>query len=139
MRGYYYQQLLRFYGGVPVDNKIYTLNDKDFMKPRNSYAECVDAIVKDLDSAALLLKDITPAKGRASEAAALALKSRVLLYAASDLHDANKAGAKSALLKAYTKPEYLMYTSGSQTERWKKQRKRQKQSWIGPVLPINWI
>ncbi len=126
LRGYYYQQLLRFYGGVPVDNKIYTLNDKDFMKPRNSYAECVDAIVKDLDSAALLLKDITPAKGRASETAALALKSRVLLYAASDLHDANKAGAKSALLKAYTKPEYLMYTSGSQTERWTKAKEAAK-------------
>lgn len=126
LRGYYYQQLLRFYGAVPIDNKIYTLNDKDFMVPRNTYAECVEAIVKDLDSASLLLKDLKTAKGRASETAALALKSRVLLYAASDLHDANRAGAKSALLKGYTKPEYLMYTSGSQVERWRKAKEAAK-------------
>lgn len=120
LRGYYYQQLLRFYGGIPVDNKIYNLGDKDYMVPRNSYEDCVNAIVNDLDSAASLLKTAPVVKGRANETAALALKSRVLLYAASDLHDINKAGAKSALLKSYSKPEYLMYTSGSQAERWKK-------------------
>ncbi|WP_343537588.1 RagB/SusD family nutrient uptake outer membrane protein [Sphingobacterium thalpophilum] len=120
LRGYYYQQLLRFYGGIPVDNKVYTLNDKDFMVPRNSYEQCVNAIVNDLDSAALLLKGVQVPKGRAGETAALALKARVLLYAASDLHDANKAGAKSSLLKGYEKPEYLMYTSGSQMTRWTK-------------------
>ncbi|MGJ1435597.1 RagB/SusD family nutrient uptake outer membrane protein [Sphingobacterium siyangense] len=120
LRGYYYQQLLRFYGGVPIDNKIYTLNDKDYMVPRNSYEECVNAIVKDLDSAALLLKGISSAKGRANETAVLALKSRVLLYAASDLHDGSKAKAKSTLLAGYKNPEYLMYTNGSQMERWTK-------------------
>ncbi|WP_286735277.1 MULTISPECIES: RagB/SusD family nutrient uptake outer membrane protein [Sphingobacterium] len=120
LRGYYYQQLLRFYGGIPIDNKIYTLNDKDYMVPRNSYEECVNAIVKDLDSAALLLKGISSAKGRANETAVLALKSRVLLYAASDLHDGSKAKAKSTLLAAYKNPEYLMYTNGSQMERWTK-------------------
>ncbi|WP_343566864.1 RagB/SusD family nutrient uptake outer membrane protein [Sphingobacterium sp.] len=120
LRGYYYQQLLRFYGGIPIDNKIYTLNDKDYMVPRNSYEECVNAIVKDLDSAALLLKGISSAKGRANETAVLALKSRVLLYAASDLHDGSKAKAKSTLLAGYKNPEYLMYTNGSQIERWTK-------------------
>ncbi|MGJ1506564.1 RagB/SusD family nutrient uptake outer membrane protein [Sphingobacterium siyangense] len=120
LRGYYYQQLLRFYGGIPIDNKIYTLNDKDYMVPRNSYEECVNAIVKDLDSAALLLKGISSAKGRANETAVLALKSRVLLYAASDLHDGSKAKAKSTLLAGYKNPEYLMYTNGSQMERWTK-------------------
>ncbi|WP_312743699.1 RagB/SusD family nutrient uptake outer membrane protein [Sphingobacterium multivorum] len=120
MRGYYYQQLLRFYGGIPIDNKIYTLNDKDYMVPRNSYEECVNAIVKDLDSAALLLKGSSSTKGRANETAVLALKSRVLLYAASDLHDAGKAKAKSTLLAGYKNPEYLMYTSGNQVERWTK-------------------
>ncbi|WP_343317759.1 RagB/SusD family nutrient uptake outer membrane protein [Sphingobacterium multivorum] len=120
LRGYYYQQLLRFYGGIPIDNKIYTLNDKDYMVPRNSYEECVNAIVKDLDSAALLLKGSSSTKGRANETAVLALKSRVLLYAASDLHDAGKAKAKSTLLAGYKNPEYLMYTSGNQVERWTK-------------------
>lgn len=120
LRAYYYQQLLRYYGGIPIDNKIYTLNDKDYMVPRNTYEECVDAIVKDLDNAAQLLKGASQVKGRASEAAVLALKSRVLLYAASDLHDANKAKSKSTLLAGYKNPEYLMYTTGNQTDRWTK-------------------
>lgn len=120
LRAYYYQQLLRFYGGIPIDNKIYTLNDKDYMVPRNSYEECVNAIVKDLDNAVQLLKGVVQVKGRANETAVLALKSRVLLYAASDLHDANKAKAKSTLLAGYKNPEYLMYTTGDQTERWTK-------------------
>lgn len=126
LRAYYYQQLLRFYGGIPIDNKVYTLHDKDFMASRNNYEECVNAIVSDLDSASFLLKDVRAAKGRASETAAMALKSRVLLYAASDLHDANKAGTKSALLKAYGNPGYLMYTNGSQMERWSKAKEAAK-------------
>ncbi|WP_367209415.1 RagB/SusD family nutrient uptake outer membrane protein [Sphingobacterium sp. R2] len=120
LRAYYYQQLLRYYGGIPIDNKIYTLNDKDYMVPRNTYEECVNAIVKDLDNAAQLLKGASQVKGRASEAAVLALKSRVLLYAASDLHDANKAKSKSTLLAGYKNPEYIMYTTGNQTDRWAK-------------------
>ncbi|WP_265714863.1 RagB/SusD family nutrient uptake outer membrane protein [Sphingobacterium sp. InxBP1] len=126
LRGYYYQQLLRFYGGIPIVNKVYTLNDKEFMVSRNSYEECVNAIVSDLDSAALLLKGTQIPKGRAGEAAALALKARVLLYAASDLHDANKAGSKSSLLKGYEKPEYLMYTSGNQPARWTRAKEAAK-------------
>lgn len=119
-RAYYHQQLLRFYGGVPFVKNVSRLTDNDFMVSRNTYEECVNAIVSDLDSASLLLKTATFIKGRVSETAALALKSRVLLYAASDLHDASKAKAKSTLLAGYTNPEYLMYTSGNQAERWTK-------------------
>ncbi|MGJ1192300.1 MULTISPECIES: RagB/SusD family nutrient uptake outer membrane protein [Sphingobacterium] len=126
-RAYYHQQLLRFYGGVPFVKNVSRLTDNDFMVSRNTYEECVNAIVSDLDSASLLLKTATFIKGRVSETAALALKSRVLLYAASDLHDASKAKAKSTLLAGYTNPEYLMYTSGNQAERWTKAKNAAKE------------
>ncbi|MCU0386015.1 MAG: RagB/SusD family nutrient uptake outer membrane protein, partial [Flavihumibacter sp.] len=95
LRGYYYQQLMRFYGGVPLVKRPYGLNE-DYSIERSSFEATVASIISDLDSAALLLdgKPVTP--GRASELSAMALKSRVLLYAASDLHDANTAKSKSA-------------------------------------------
>src|SRR5699024_3242885 len=92
LRAYFFQQLLRYYGAVPLIDSAYELND-DYSIARNSYAECVDFIVRECDSATALLSGKTMDQGRASEAAALALKSRVLLYAASDLHDTPTASA----------------------------------------------
>jgi hypothetical protein len=40
----------------------------------------------------------------------MALKSRVLLYAASDLHDMPTAKAKSSLIGGFSNPELLGYT-----------------------------
>ena len=37
LRAYYYQQLLRYYGGVPIIDKPFTLNDSDFLSPRNTW------------------------------------------------------------------------------------------------------
>jgi hypothetical protein len=91
MRAYYYQQLVRYYGGVPIIDKPFGLTDTSFLSSRNTYEECVNFIVKDLDDAASLLNGKSMAAGRASRAAALALKSRILLYAASDLYDVNTA------------------------------------------------
>jgi hypothetical protein len=79
-------------------------------------------MVSDLDSAALLLKGKTLASGRATMGAALALKSRVLLYAASDLHDIPTAKAKSTVIAAFDKPELLGYVSGDRVARWTKAR-----------------
>ena len=119
LRAYFFQQLLRYYGAVPLIDSAYELND-DYSIARNSYAECVDFIVRECDSATALLSGKTMDQGRASEAAALALKSRVLLYAASDLHDIPTASAKSATIAGYEHPELLGYTSGDRTARWKK-------------------
>jgi len=75
-------------------------------------------MVDDCDSAALLLKDIDAVDGRATDVAALALKARILTYAASDLHDVSKAKANSSVLASYSSPELYGYVSGSQAERW---------------------
>jgi hypothetical protein len=122
LRAHCYNQLLRYYGGVPIIKTSYTLATPDFTIPRNTYAECVDAIISDLDSASLLLKGKNLGLGRATSDAAMALKSRVLLYAASDLHDVPTAKTKSALLAGFSNPELLGYVSGDRTERWIKAR-----------------
>jgi hypothetical protein len=93
LRAYFYHNLLRMYGGVPIITQVYGLTD-DFEAPRNSFKETVDFIVANADSAAALLPQTQTGAdvGRATKGAALALKSRVLLYAASDLYNENPSG-----------------------------------------------
>ena len=117
LRAYYYHQLVRFYGGVPIIDKLYGLNE-DYSIARNTWAECVDFIVADLDKAATLLDGKTTSAGRASKIAAQALKARVLLYAASDLHDIPAASAKSSLIASYSNKDLIGYTSGDRVARW---------------------
>ncbi|MEP6749747.1 MAG: RagB/SusD family nutrient uptake outer membrane protein [Bacteroidota bacterium] len=117
LRAYYYQQLLRYYGGIPIVSHSYGLN-QDYTIARSKYEDCVNFIVGDCDSAVMLLTGKTLAKGRATSISALALKSRVLLYAASDLHDIPTAKAKSPTISAATNPEILGYLTGDRTARW---------------------
>lgn len=82
-------ETLKRYGGFPIVTKRY----KDFEEariPRNTIEECVNVIVKDCDEAAAGLLPSYPSamRGRATRLAALALKSRTLLYAASPLFNA---------------------------------------------------
>lgn len=95
-RAYYYMDLVNRFGGVPMITKSYTLEDtEEVMKvKRASYKECVDSIVTWFGRAANLLpekyeKDVD--FGRVTKVAALAMKSRMLLYAASPLW-ANESG-----------------------------------------------
>lgn len=118
MRAYYYQQLARYYGGVPLIDRPYGLGEETYEAPRNTWEETVNFIVSDLDDSAALLAGKSMAAGRASELAALALKSRVLLYAASDLHDGPTASAKSSLLAGFSDLDLLAYPSGDRTQRW---------------------
>ncbi|SFW81641.1 RagB/SusD family nutrient uptake outer membrane protein [Chitinophaga sancti] len=122
LRAWFYQQLVRNFGGVPLVDQVYTLSDPDYSVARNTFEECVNHIVKDCDSAAHYLHgtETVSVKGRATEGAALALKSRILLYAASDLHDMPTAKSKSATIAAATQPELLGYVSGDRAGRWQK-------------------
>jgi starch-binding outer membrane protein, SusD/RagB family len=89
LRGWTYASLVNMYGGVPIITKAYEVND-NFDVARNSYEDCMNFIVGQLDSAAKYLPvEYTDANlaGRSTKGAALAFKSRVLLYAASDLHN----------------------------------------------------
>jgi len=116
LRACVYANLIWRYGEVPIITKIYELNE-DYTLSRDSYDACVDFIVSELDEAIQLLPAKQPASesGRASGDACKALKSRVLLYAASKLNNPSNDRAKwqrafdasAALLEAYTLyPDY---------------------------------
>lgn len=93
LRAYFYHNLFKIYGGVPLITRPYELND-DFEIARASLEETVDFIVGEADAAAglLPLEQGADDLGRATRGAALALKARVLLFAASDLYHANPSG-----------------------------------------------
>lgn len=84
IRAYNYFQLFQKYGGVPVLDHLFSLNE-NLNVPRSTVEEVVDFIVKDCDEAIADLPSIYPTslRGRVTSVAAMALKSRTLLYAAS--------------------------------------------------------
>ncbi len=117
LRAYYYHQLVRYYGGAPLIDRPYEL-DEDYTAARGTYAELVDFMVSDLDNAINLLQGQPLTPGRASRLSALGLKSRVLLYAASDLRDGPTASANSAAHSGYSNLELVAYPSGDRMARW---------------------
>lgn len=77
------------YGGFPiVEKRLVTLEESKI--PRSKLEDCVNAIVRDCDEAVAKLPANQPTnfQGRAHKGAALALKARTLLYAASPLFNA---------------------------------------------------
>jgi starch-binding outer membrane protein, SusD/RagB family len=85
-RAWAYSELCRRWGGMPY---LYAPLEADAQMdlPRLSMQETYERSAIDCDSAAMYLQNIIPASEfpRPTRVAALALKSRVLLYAASDL------------------------------------------------------
>lgn len=114
LRAYFCHQLLRFYGGFIIAKDANT--DINSLA-RSSYEDCVNFIVNDCDSAVYLLNSIIVSFGRANSLAALALKSRVLLYAASYLHDFPIASSKSTLISSFSHSSLICYTTGSRVNR----------------------
>ena len=87
LRAWNYHMLYSLFGRVPIVDHTFDL-DSSFDLKREDMDKVADFIVKDLDEAATLLpvEYSDPADfGRATKGAALALKSRVLLYKASPL------------------------------------------------------
>ena len=88
LRAFFYFELIKRFGGVPLMKRVYgTEENIDF--PRNTYQECVDYINADLDAAynGLPITYDASNNGRATKGAVRALRSRVLLYAASKLNN----------------------------------------------------
>lgn len=111
LRAYFYHMLVKYWGGVPLVKQIFKLDDGEAMLiPRNSFEECVKYITDECDSAIALLpaEHERDNKGRATNYAAMAVKARILLYAASDLF--NRPGN--------TEPVFG-YVGGDRTARWR--------------------
>jgi len=88
LRAFFYFNLSKIYGGVPIIKGVFSLDD-EFKTARNSYEETVNFILEELNQAIELLPSQHSGvnRGRITKGAAMALKSRVTLYAASDLYN----------------------------------------------------
>lgn len=88
MRAYYHYLLFEQYGPVPIVTRSYSLSE-DIDLPRNSVDEMVSFISKELDDVMPLLPQapITDEQQRANptKGVALAVKAKLLMYAASPL------------------------------------------------------
>lgn len=111
VRAFEYWDLIARWGAVPIITKSFTINDRGEIidQKRATYKECIDFLVSELDKAATELPVSWSGDdyGRATSVAALALKSRILLYAASPLMN---EGVKIPEV-GYTTPE---------SDRWQK-------------------
>jgi starch-binding outer membrane protein, SusD/RagB family len=86
LRAFAYHQLARLFGGVPLLTKPFSVGDDYLSIVRASFEETVNFISSECDAASALLGTKAEMEmGRATMEAALALKSRILLFAASDL------------------------------------------------------
>lgn len=89
LRAYYYFELVKRYGGVPIIKEALPISTDIFLIHRNTLDDCIQFIVSECDTAANELPLVYPNEdlGRITKGVALALKSRMLLYAASDLYN----------------------------------------------------
>lgn len=95
IRAFYYYNLMRQFGPVPLLQEAIPVDVQvsETQVPRNSYDECVDYIISELDAAIKdlpLKQSVNTEYGRADQRFAQALKARVLLYAASPLWNGNQ-------------------------------------------------
>ncbi|MDY4249682.1 RagB/SusD family nutrient uptake outer membrane protein [Bacteroides pyogenes] len=113
---YHYTQMLRYYGGMPWIDHAYKASD-DMKMPRMTVQETVDKIVSLLDEAASVLPwEVDAAEdGRVTAAAALALKSRVLQFAASPLFNADKP-----YMEGEAAARHFVWYGGYSADRWEK-------------------
>lgn len=108
LRAYFYFELVKRFGGVPLlGDKVYNVND-NIAIPRSSFADCISYIVSECDKAKDSLITVPldfPAQDnyRVTKGAALALKAKALLYAASPAFN-DPSGANSNPLTGY--PSY---------------------------------
>ena len=112
VRAYMYAQLLFGHGGVVLSKDPFKLGQDYLTIKRSTIAETKDFILEDIAQAITLLTGKTIEQGRATPAAAAALKARVLLFCASKLTNGGytaeagnplvsfPAGSQTALLQA---------------------------------------
>lgn len=113
LRAFFYSELVKRYGGVPIISEPIDLDSDYKILERNTLTECIQFISDECDSAASVLpsKQVDADLGRVTKGAALALKSRILLYAASDLFNTPLWAA------GYGNPELISLT-GNRASKW---------------------
>ena len=88
LRAFYFNEIVKRFGGMPImtEKDLFVPGD-NLMRPRDTYRDCFAFIMADIDKAvnSLPVTLKTNEYGRATKGAAMALKARILLYAASPL------------------------------------------------------
>jgi hypothetical protein len=117
LRAFFYFELVKRFGGVPLlGNKVFNISD-NLALPRSSFSDCINYIVSECDA----VKDslitaplINPSQDnyRVTKGAALALKSRVLLYAASPLFNGGNIDPANPLT-GYTNYDATRWTAAA--------------------------
>ena len=99
LRALYYFELSKRYGGVPLVTKTLDISENTLL-PKASYDEIINFIVSEVDTYKDSMQvnwrtsSFTSNEGRLTKGAALALKGRALLFAASPLHNTTGDVAK---------------------------------------------
>lgn len=109
LRAFFHFELAKRYGAIPLATKTFTPDEVNHLV-RTPFMEVIDFIVKECDAVAKELPSAYTAEqmpgaetGRITKGAAMALKARALLHAASPLHNPNhdverwKTAAKASL------------------------------------------
>jgi hypothetical protein len=100
LRAYFYFELVKRYGGVPLlGDKVYNIND-NIAIPRSSFSDCINYIVSECNAIkdSLIAAPVSGADSyRITKGAALSLKARALLLAASPLFNGGNIDAANPL------------------------------------------
>lgn len=122
LRAFYYFDLFRWYGNVPLITSTFDLGDESFDVETSSAQEVGAFIVSECDLAIAQLNSSTDPgyqQGRASKEAAMALKARTLLYLASPLFNPSDDQSKWTAARDANKavmdlPQYNLVDNATQ-------------------------
>ncbi|HEX7906301.1 MAG TPA: RagB/SusD family nutrient uptake outer membrane protein, partial [Chitinophagaceae bacterium] len=91
LRAYFYTELVRFYGGVPIITKVLDQNSPELFTKRANLQEIKDFILADCDTATAHLpaREVGTDYQRVTSGIAKAIKARLLIHLASPLFNTN--------------------------------------------------
>ena len=114
LRAWYYFIMLRHYGGMPLIGDVVYEAGEPIKTERSTFADCVDYILSECDAIApdMVVRPSGRDYGRVGGGACRALKSRLLLYAASPLFNGGAEVPNDYPKELVAYPEY-------KKERWK--------------------
>lgn len=136
LRGIYHYYVWIHFGGASLVDKTFTADEDLSDYSRSSFSDTVEFIISDLDSAFNYLDGESLERGRANASAALALKSRVLTYAASDLYEPSKNN--NSLHTSYQNRELIMYEGDGIPDIANTQQKRWQRAQAASLEAINY-
>jgi len=118
IKALHYTDMFRHFGGLPWIDRAYTANE-DFNVPRMTSMATMDSIVATIDKAIpdlpFAIEDKLNWEGRFTQAAAMGLKARVLLFGASPLFNDNQP-----FMEGEAADKMMVWHGGFDSNLWKR-------------------